>query len=392
MMSRSSLFAQRIENLSGSVAREILSRTEATDVVSFAGGLPGREVWAGLRLPPIEDEYFQYGPSEGDSELRNVFAGRVRDAGLNVSDRSVLVTSGAQQGLDLVAKLFLEKGRTVIVEEPTYLAALQVFRLFEARVVAVPLDGEGISMGKLQEAAETHGADLAYLNPSYHNPTGLVYSTERRKGLAAFFDRRNIALVEDDPYRDLSYDGATPPAIASFMKSGSWVYLNSLSKTLMPGLRLGCLACSEEFFTPLLKLKQAADLHSNRISQGIAGKLLSDEKFLARHVEKIRIAYGAKRNEMSRVLENWMQEIAEWTEPQGGMFFWLKLSRSVDLQKTLDLCLKRGVAFMPGDPFFAEATGRSRHIRLNFTHPALGQIEQGVRAIGECLEIVCLEK
>ena len=343
--------------------------------MSFAGGLPDSELWRGWELPAIDASAYQYGPSEGEYALREVFARSLVVSGLDCEASQVVVTSGSQQGLDLAAKLLVAPRDLALVESPTYLAALQVFRLFQADVEALPLAASGIDPEALDEALNRRRPSLIYLNPTYQNPTGACYSEERRRAVAELIDRHGLILVEDDPYRELSYETRPPPPIASYLRRASWIYLGSVSKTLLPGLRIGYLAASRALLDPLVKLKQAADLHTSRLCQDVALKLLADEESHRRRILRAREWYRIKRDRMHATLERHSKGLALWRKPQGGMFFWLQLDRPVDLGAALERALEKGIAFMPGDPFLSDESQHGRCLRLNFSQPKIDEIE-----------------
>jgi 2-aminoadipate transaminase len=370
-------FSKRIANLTGSVAREILSRTQNRSLVSFAGGLPDPQLWERWELPQVTPSAFAYGPSEGEACLRETLASKLRESGVPCDASNLLITSGSQQGIDLAAKLFIDPETEILIESPTYLAALQVFRFFGARMRSIPLTSEGIDLLELKQALRTDRPSCVYLNPTYQNPSGIHYSHARRVAVAELLDRHDCVLIEDDPYRQLSYDHEASAPIVSHLKRAPWIYLGSLSKVLMPGLRIGYLASSPELFDPLVKLKQAADLHSSRISQSIAQSLLADENALQDRIERMRLHYRRKRDCMHKVLNQHASDIATWQLPEGGMFFWLRLKAPVDQKALLARTLQHGMAFMPGDPFLQESdSGIGSYLRLNFTNPSENQIEQ----------------
>ncbi|MDQ8202847.1 PLP-dependent aminotransferase family protein [Pelagicoccus sp. SDUM812003] len=378
-------FSRRIENLQGSVARHILSRSQDADLISFAGGLPSPEMWQDLDLPRLPKSAFQYGPSEGDKSMRDLFAERLQGLGIACSPKRLIVTTGSQQGLDLLSKLFIDPGSPVGIESPTYLAALQNFQLFGAKLVALPTGSPLLSLEQWSELLQTERPRFVYLNPTYQNPSGACYSLEERRAVASLFDEYDTVLIEDDPYRDLHFEDAPPPPICSFLSRAPWAYLSSVSKILLPGLRIGCLAASEALYPHLLKLKQAADLHSSRTSQAIACHLLRDASSLRQRLARALASYRAKRDLMLSCLENDFHERARWLRPSGGMFVWLELAKQRDLFADLENCLSEGVAFMPGDPFFADSQRHGRYLRLNFTHPSSEQIELGLETIASQL-------
>lgn len=385
-MTKEITFADRIGGLTGSVAREILSRTELRNVVSFAGGLPDASIWDELELPRPDPSSYQYGPSEGDRDLRILLAERVARSGVQSDWMNTLILSGSQQGLDLLAKLFLMKGRTVIVERPTYLAALQVFRLFEAKVVGIPMDAEGMDPEALRQAIMAGDPAFIYLNPTFQNPTGICYSSKRREEIAAIVNAFNVVLVEDDPYRDLNYDLVDGPRPIVSMVERNWVYLNSVSKILMPGLRIGSLSCSSNLFDRAVQLKQAADLHTSRVSQSIAFQLLHSQSSFQAQSKRVIDLYRVKRDALGRSLNERMADHADWVTPSGGMFFWLRLKKSRDLRQLMEACLERGVAIMPGDPFIVARLEGECCLRLNFTSPKIEEIDRGIEILVSVIE------
>ncbi len=373
--------ASRIKNLTGSVARDILSRTQDKDIISFAGGLPDASLWQDLKLPDVPPAAYQYGPSEGERALRNILAARSQSLGLPASADTTLITSGSQQGLDLAAKLILEPGTPIVLEAPSYLAAIQVFKLFQAQLHTLSIDAEGICPQALDRLLAETQAPVIYLNPTFQNPSGTSYSLERRQQIAAVLDQHDTILLEDDPYRDIAYDTPPAPPIASFLKRCPWIYLASVSKTLIPGLRLGSLTCSSELFDPLLKLKQAADLHSNRPAQFVAAQMLADPQVNAERIAKLCQHYQAKRDLMQDCLAKSFADLASWEIPAGGMFFWLKFKGSIDLTAALAETLSRGVAFMPGSPFFPEPSEADSCMRINFSLVPPERMEEGIRIL-----------
>ncbi len=381
-------YAERIQHLTGSVARDILSRCQDQSIISFAGGLPGREAWQGLDLPKPEVTSFQYGASEGDAGLRALFASRLGSIGVDVPTEQILVTSGSQQGLDLVSKLWIDPESAVAVESPTYLAALQVFRLFQAEMVTIETGPQGLDLERLEHVLKTHRPRFLYLNPTFQNPSGNCYPEDNRREIAAILDcyADHTVLIEDDPYRELNYEREEAPLpIVSHLKTANWVYLGTTSKIIIPGARIGLLAASGSFISELQKLKQAADLHSSRLSQQVVLELLSNSEWVHARMKHLQQVYRVKRNLMHEELLKHANEIAQWQCPQGGMFFWLRLNQRTDLKMALNRCLDRGVAFMPGDPFFAESTEHGQWIRLNFTSPDESDIRRFLPVIFETI-------
>ncbi|HWD69861.1 MAG TPA: PLP-dependent aminotransferase family protein [Solirubrobacteraceae bacterium] len=348
--------------------REILRVVDRPGMVSFAGGLPATETlpdWAGS----IPKASLQYGPSEGDPNLRAVVSEQLRRLGLEAPPERVMILSGSQQGIDLVAKLYIDRGTPVAVESPTYLAALQVFRLYGARLIEL--------------APARPQARLAYVVPTFSNPTGTCATDAERDALARGCRDTRTTLFEDDPYRDLAYDSCDRTPIAARMDGGSWVYQGSFSKTFAPGLRLGFLAASADIFDRLVMLKQAVDLHSSRLSQRIVFDAVTDAGWTPR-LEALTSFYRGRRDGFETSLARHLGDQAHWERPRGGLFFWLRLRRAVDTRTLLGEAISRGVAFMPGEEFFPHEPQLGM-IRLNFSHADAEQAERGLATIAGLL-------
>lgn len=371
-------FSGRVADLHASPIREILAVIDRPGMVSFAGGLPAAETFPALDLASVPQAWLQYGATEGEPALRERVAADVNALGLRCTPEQVLILSGSQQGIDLAAKLFIDPGTPVALESPTYLAALQVFRYFGARFVTLDPDQPGAGL-----PADAPPA-FVYAIPTFQNPTGRCYSTAQRAALAQACDERGIPLFEDDPYRDLVYDACDRTPVCARLKRASWIYQGSFSKSLAPGLRLGYLVASPDLVPYLTRLKQAADLHSNRVSQWIVLNQLQDsarQERLARVVE----VYRRKRDGFALGLQRHLGEVASWEMPPGGLFFWLKLKRQVDSRALLPEAIRRGVAFMPGEPFYPDNPQSCGALRLNFSHADEEQAEHGLALLAQLL-------
>lgn len=380
------MLANRINRLTSSLVRDILALATQPGMISFAGGLPAEEGLfrphkAGIDLNALPDALWQYGTSEGEPALREWVAQRARSMGLDCSADQVLILNGSQQGIDLVAKLLVEEGDAMLVESPAYLAALQVFRLFGAKMHGIAQDAEGALPDALATAPD---ARFVYLTPTFQNPTGRCASAVRRAELAAICDQRQLTVFEDDPYRDLSFDAPAPAPLVSHLKKARWIYQGSFSKTLAPGLRLGYLIAHPDLYVPLVRLKQAADLHTNRLSQFIVLQALQDG-LVEQHVARNLPIYRERRDAMQAALEQHLGDKADWVKPSGGLFFWLRLREKQDVMALLNAALLRGLAFMPGDAFYADAP-QDASLRLNFSHSSVEEIERGVRILADLLE------
>ena len=347
-------------------------------MISFAGGLPAAATFPTLTLATLPPSMLQYGSSEGEPELRERVADELTAIGLKCSPDQVLILSGSQQGIDLVAKLFIDPGTPVAVESPTYLAALQVFRFFGARFQTF----DPRLPGSAWQAAQP--PTFAYTIPTFQNPTGRCYSTAERAALARACDEQGVTLFEDDPYRDLAYDEGDRTPICAQMKRAPWVYQGSFSKSLAPGLRLGFLAASLDLMAPLIRLKQAADLHSSRISQWLVLEQLRNPHRLDR-LARVVATYRHKRDFFATSLERHLGKLATWQLPPGGLFFWLTLAQPLDTRTVLTEAIERGVAFMPGEPFYPDSAQTRGTLRLNFSHANEEQTERGLGILATLL-------
>ena len=383
--------AQRAHKMNPSVIREILKVTERPGIISFAGGLPSPktfpvEVFAEACAKVLRDDgraALQYAASEGLVTLREQVAAMLPWA---VDPANVLITTGSQQGLDLVAKVLIDPGSRVLVETPTYLGALQAFGPMEPNVVSVASDDEGPDLHDLLRVLGDPAKDFPrfmYLLPNFQNPTGRTMSEARRAALSAEAQRLGLPIVEDNPYGDLWFD-APPPAPLTARHPQGCVYLGSFSKVLAPGLRLGFLVAPPALYPKLLQAKQAADLHTPSFNQRVVAEVLKDG-FLDRHVPTIRSLYRAQRDAMLQALDHEMQGLGvTWNRPDGGMFLWARLPEGMNAIELLPHAVDKGVAFVPGAAFYAEQAD-PRALRLSFVTATADQIQTGVAALAQAI-------
>jgi len=379
--------ARRAERMNPSVIREILKITERPGIISLAGGLPSpdtfpieamREATARV-LSDAPREALQYAASEGFGPLREWVAEHMAERGVNVDASQVLITTGSQQGLDLVGKILIDPGSRVAVEAPTYLGALQAFAPYEPEVVTVACDEHG---PRPEALAAARGARFLYVLPNFQNPSGRCMSEARRAALADAAREQGLPLVEDNPYGDLWFDAEPPAPLASRWADGT-VYLGSFSKVLAPGLRLGYVIAPEALGPKLLQAKQAADLHTPGFNQRVVHEVIRNG-FLREHVPTIRARYKAQRDAMRAALEAHMPQGCTWTVPSGGMFFWVELPEGVDAAALLPKAVELGMAYVPGAAFFAE-NPRLNTLRLSFVTVAPDLIERGVALLAQAL-------
>ncbi len=386
--------AARAEKMNPSVIREILKVTERPGIISFAGGLPSPKTFpiseftaaCQMVLQGKGEAYgqaaLQYAASEGYAPLREMVAANLP---WKVDAAQVLITTGSQQGLDLVAKVLIDAGSRVLVETPTYLGALQAFTPMEPEIVSVASDDEGLVIADLKTKASAGGerARFLYLLPNFQNPTGRTMSEERRAALSQMASEIGLPIVEDNPYGDLWFD-APPPLPLTARNPAGCIYLGSFSKVLAPGLRLGFLIAPPALMPKLLQAKQAADLHSPGFNQRMIAEVMQGG-FLDRHVPTIRALYKSQRDAMLAALSREMQGLdVTWNTPAGGMFLWARLPEDVNAVELLPQAVDKGVAFVPGAPFFAD-NADPRSLRLSFVTASVEQINTGMAALAQAI-------
>jgi len=384
-------FSERVSRLKSSLIREILAAAQRPEVMSFAGGLPAEAMLPKVEWSEMPLALGQYGMSEGEPALREALAAQARALGLECTASQVLVVSGSQQTLDLAAKLYIDKGTEIILEAPTYLAALQIFQLFGAECLTVPQESDGPNLAQLRSRLEQHRPAFIYLIPTFQNPSAVRYSEAKRAAVAALLDEFGVTLIEDEPYRELTFDGGSAKPIAGRLQKASWIYTGTVSKTLLPGLRVGYLIASPDLFPHLLKLKQSADLHTNRIGQWQALQWIGTEKY-QQHLSELRGFYRQRRDAFQAALETHFSDLAHWNMPQGGLFFWLTLKQPLDTRTLLNEALANVVAFMSGEPFFPEPDKNLGHLRLNFSHIDPARLDEGLKRWAAVLRQAQLDK
>lgn len=377
-------FSERITRLKSSLIREILAAAQRPEVMSFAGGLPAEAMLPAVDWAELPASMGQYGMSEGEPALREAIAAQARALGVPCEACQVLIVSGSQQTLDLASKLFIDSGTEVLVEAPTYLAALQSFQLFGAQCLAVAQQADGPDLAALRATLEQHAPAFAYLIPTFQNPSAVRYSEAKREAVAGLLDEYGVTLLEDEPYRELVFDQGNARPIVSRLKRASWIYTGTVSKTLLPGLRVGYLIASADLFPYLLRLKQSADLHTNRIGQWQALQWLGSDHYQA-HLGQLREFYRVRRDAMQAALTEHFSDLATWELPQGGLFFWLTLKQPLDTRTLLNRALAEDVVFMPGELFFVEPDANPGYLRLNFSHVAAERMDEGLRRLAQVI-------
>ncbi len=389
-------YAQRTKCAKSSIIRELLKLTQRPEVISFAGGMPAPQVFPVEKfkeacarvLTDNPTVALQYGATEGYLPLRQFIVDQMSRYGIMASVDNVMLTSGSQQALDLIAKLLINRGDRILVESPSYLGALQAFDLMGAEYVTVPIDDHGLNTDYL-DAALRSGPKFMYVLPNFQNPGGVTLSEDRRRQLVLLSDKYGIPIIEDDPYGRLRYQGEhkTPLVVldrANLQRDkgytlGNVIYLSTFSKLLAPGMRLGWIVAPPEVIVRLVQLKQSTDLHTSTFAQMVTYEVARDG-FLDEHVKLIRKCYSERKDAMLRALTDYFPEEVTWTHPHGGLFLWVTLPTGINARKLLDEALRHDVAFVPGDPFFAEGD-KGSHMRLNFSNATPEMIREGARRL-----------
>ncbi len=393
-------YAQRTQRMASSAIRELLKLTEQPGIISFGGGLPAPEVFpvdqiadATARvLRDLGTIALQYGTTEGYLPLREMIARHTSRYGLDITPDNILITSGSQQALDLLGKVFINRGDRILVESPTYLGALQAWNAYGAEYVSVSSDEDGMITDALEEELRA-GPKFIYVLPNFQNPTGVTLAMERRKRLIELADRYGVPVVEDDPYGQLRFEGEHLPALVvlegqgkcngDFCYRGNVIYLSTFSKILAPGLRLAWVVAPPEVIRKLVQAKQGADLHTATFNQIIAYEVARGG-FLDEHARLICRVYRERRDAMLAAMEEHFPPGVRWTRPKGGLFLWGTLPEHMDSSLILRAAIEEKVAFVPGAPFFP-CGGGANTMRLNFSYPTPETIREGIARLGRVL-------
>ena len=383
------LFAERMKNVHKSFIREILKVTEDSNIISFAGGLPNpksfpvKEIEKSVFkvLSENGEEALQYSTTEGYRPLREYIAKRYLKNGLKVDADEILITNGSQQGIDLIGKVFLDKGDNILVESPTYLAAIQSFGMYEPQFKSVPLLEDGVDIGALEEILSAEKIKLFYSVTNFQNPTGITYSKQKRQEVASILKNRDTVFVEDNPYGEIRFLGEDIPPVKAYLEDS--ILFGSFSKIVSPGMRLGWIVANEEIMEKIIIAKQASDLHSNYFTQRVIYQYLTRNE-IDEHIEKIKEMYRNQRNLMVSMIEKYFPEDVQYTKPEGGMFLWVTLPEGLSSMDLFDLAIKENVAFVPGKAFYVDGSG-TNSLRLNFSNSNEKQIKEGIKRLGDAI-------
>lgn len=393
-------YSQRTQRIKASAIRELLAVAERPGMISFGGGFPAPDVF------PVEEfkraciqvletkgpEVLQYGSTDGYVPLRQMVSRYSIRSGMNIDISNILITSGSQQALDLIGKIFINRGDRILVESPTYLGALQAWNAYGAEYISVPVDEYGMRTELLEEALRT-GPKFIYVLPNFQNPTGTTLPLERRMKIIELADRYGVPIIEDDPYGQLRYEGADVPSV-EFLDSrvreqngtytGNVIYLSTFSKILAPGLRLAWVVAPDTVIRKLALAKQGTDLNTSTFNQIVAHEV-GQHGFIDRHVEVMKKVYLERRNAMLDSLEEHMPENVTWTHPEGGLFLWVTLPKNLDSTEMLPKTIEENVAYVPGEFFHPDGSGKNT-IRLNFSFCSPDKINEGIARLGKAFK------
>ncbi len=386
-------YAKRMDNIRASEIRELLKLTQKPGIISFGGGFPAPELFPVDEMIEISkyvienhgSKALQYGPTEGYEPLRTAIAKRMEKMQAHVEGKDILVTSGSQQGLDFTAKLFINPGDTIILEKPSYLGAINAFKAYEPNFVDIELEDDGMNMDELEEALRTtENVKFIYIIPDFQNPSGKTWSLEKRKKLVELGNKYDVAIVEDNPYGELRFEGELLPSIKHFDTEGRVIYLGTFSKILCPGFRLGWIAASPEVLNKYVLMKQGADLQSSTISQIEVATYL--EKYnIEDHIEKIKETYKRRRDLMINVMKEEFPKEIKYTIPEGGLFTWVTLPEYMNSRDLAVKALEKNVAYVPGGSFYANG-GHENDMRLNYSAMEDDKIVEGMKRLAEVIK------
>ncbi len=386
-------YSNRMNNIKASEIRELLKLTQQPQIISFAGGMPAKESF------PIEEfsligkevmdtsgaQALQYGPTEGIEGLRVAIAERMTKVGVEGKTENILVTSGSQQGLDFSAKVFINPGDVIVCESPTYLGAINAFRAYEPEFVEVETDKDGMLMDQLEKVLkEKDNVRFIYVIPDFQNPSGKTWSIERRKKLVELANEYNVAIVEDNPYGELRFEGEKLPAVKHYDTEGRVIFLGTFSKILAPGFRLGWVYAEPEVLNKYILVKQGADLQSSTISQMEAAKFF-EQYSIDDHIAKIIELYRGRRDAMINTMEAEFPEGVEFTRPEGGLFTWVVLPEHMNARELAVKALDKNVAYVPGGSFYPNG-GNENTMRLNYSAMEEEKIVEGIKRLAEVIK------
>ena len=393
-MDYTKFYADRVIPMKGSAIREMFKRMADPEIISLAGGNPASELFPGEELSKIAGKILmtnptlalQYGTTDGYPGMKEAAKSRAEKAGAYKDGDEILIMTGANQGIDLTTKALINKGDKIIVENPSFIGSLNAFRTYEAELVGVTVESDGMSMEALEETLKnTSGVKMIYTIPTFQNPTGTTMSLEKRKRLIGLANEYDVVILEDNPYGDLRFSGEDIPTLKSLDTEGRVIYAGSFSKILSPGMRLGYIVAAPQFCEKIEILKQVNDVHTPMLTQLMCVEFMKKYD-IDKYIEKNRALYGKKCAKMVECMEKYFPEgKVTWTVPEGGIFLWCECPGITDISPIVNKCLDKKVAIVPGSNFATDITAPSNMFRLNYSSPTLENIEEGIKRLGEVL-------
>lgn len=387
-------FSDRTGEIKASEIRELLKLTEKPEIISFAGGLPAPELFPKEEIARISKDLFekegnialQYSSTDGYTPLRKKIAEELMSqANVNVNEDNIMITNGSQQGLEFSAKLFVNEGDVILCESPSYLGAINAFKVYRPKFVEIPTDDDGMIIEELEKSLKTvSNIKMIYTIPDFQNPSGKTMPVWRRKRIAELAKEYSIPVIEDSPYGDLIFEGKRLPSIKSFDKDGYVIYLGTFSKIFCPGFRLGWVCADKEIVRKYVLIKQGADLQSSTASQLITNKFL-EENDINKHIKKIVSVYRKRRDVMIKSIEIYFPKEVKFTRPKGGLFAWVELKENINARDLFKEAIEQNVAFVPGGSFFPNG-GHENYFRLNYSTMPEDKIEEGIKRLGNLLK------
>lgn len=394
LMEVQKFFADRVKPMKGSAIREMFKRMADPEIISLAGGNPAAELFPGEELSKIAGKILmtnptlalQYGTTDGYPKMKDCARQRAEKVNSVKENDAILIMTGANQGIDLTAKAVLNKGDKIIVESPSFIGSLNAFRTYEAELVGVKVEDDGMSMEGLEDALKNNsGVKMIYTIPTFQNPTGTTMPLEKRKRLLELASEYDVLVLEDNPYGDLRFSGEDVPTIKSLDTEGRVIYAGSFSKILSPGMRLGYIVADSALAEKIEMLKQVNDVHTPMLTQLMCVEFMKKYN-IDSYIEKNRELYGRKCAKMVESMEKYFPEgKVKWVVPEGGIFLWCECPTITDITPIVDKCLEKKVAIVPGSNFATDIYAPSNMFRLNYSSATLENIEEGVRRLGEVL-------
>ncbi len=384
-------FSKRIKNVPKSFLGEVFRVAADEKVISFAGGLPNpkffpiKEMQEACNTVLEKDgaNALQYNVTEGYYSLREYIANRYKEKdGIDVSPEEIIITSGSQQALDIIAKTFINEGETILLEKPSYLGAIEAFSIYEPNFCEVDMESDGIDIDALEKAVEENEIKFFYSVTNFQNPSGITYSAEKRERVAKIIKKKDILLIEDNPYGDLRFVGEAVPSMKKFYDNT--IILGSFSKIVAPSFRMGWIYAKKELIDKFSVAKQASDFHTNYFTQRIMHQYLTDNN-IDDHIEKIIQSYGFQRRSMIEAIEKYFPKEVSFTKPEGGMFLWVTLPKNIKAIELFHKAIEENIAFVPGLPFYAKEKVENT-LRLNYSNVDAEVIDRGIKKLGQIIK------